>query len=72
MAALPVRVLFLLVTSVAFSCSFLEAQEPAFRSDVINARTDGHQVAIEVDITGAEDLYLVADDVDGFSFDWCD
>lgn len=50
----------------------LVAQQPIFKSDIITANTPGHQVAIDVDITGATDLYLVVDSVDGFSFDWCD
>ena len=49
------------------------AVKPAFKSDVITKKTEGHAVKIDVDITGAKDLYLVVTDGgDGFSCDWAD
>lgn len=47
--------------------------KPAFSSPVVSARTPGHAVDIDVDITGAESLFLVVTDAhDGFSCDWSD
>ena len=38
------------------------AQEPKFQSKVIDANTPGHAVEIDVDLTGAKELYLVVRD----------
>jgi putative heme-binding domain-containing protein len=44
-----------------------------FDSKVITKKTPGHQVAIEIDITGAKLLHLeVRDGGDGSSYDWAD
>ncbi|MCA9174704.1 MAG: NPCBM/NEW2 domain-containing protein [Planctomycetales bacterium] len=46
---------------------------PVFRSDVITARTPGHAVAIDANIKGAKELYLVVrDGGNGFGCDWAD
>ena len=47
--------------------------KPAFESDVVTAATPGHSVNVDVDVTGAEGLWLVTTDAgDGFSCDWAD
>ena len=47
--------------------------KPAFDSKVINERTPGHAVDVDVDIAGAKRLYLVVTDGgDGYSCDWAD
>ena len=47
------------------------AQEPKFQSKVVNRSTPGHAVEIDVDVTGAKELYLVVrDGGDGFGADW--
>ncbi len=47
--------------------------KPAFQSDVLTTRTDGHAVPVEVDLAGAKELYLVVTDGDnGFACDWAD
>ena len=52
---------------------FCFAQEPKFQSKVINRETPGHAVEIDVDVTGAKELYLVVrDGGDGFGADWAD
>jgi len=47
------------------------AQEPKFQSKVIDTQTPGHAVEIDVDVTGAKELYLVVTDAgNGFTADW--
>ena len=47
------------------------AQEPKFQSKVVNTSTPGLSVDIDVDVTGAKELYLVVRDAgDGFTADW--
>lgn len=47
--------------------------KPVFESPVVTTRTPGHAVEIDVDITGAEGLWLVvADGGNGFACDWAD
>ncbi len=42
-----------------------------FSSPVLTSKTPGHQVAAEVDIRGAKDLYLIVmPGLDGFGCDW--
>ncbi len=49
------------------------SNKPLFASDVITAKTPGHAVEIDVDISGAKRLALVVTDGgDGFSCDWVD
>jgi putative membrane-bound dehydrogenase-like protein len=49
------------------------AQDPKFQSKVINTSTPGHVVDIDIDVTGAKELYLVVrDGGDGFTADWAD
>jgi putative membrane-bound dehydrogenase-like protein len=49
------------------------AQEPKFQSKTINTSTPGMSVDIDVDVTGAKELYLVVrDGGDGFACDWAD
>ncbi|MCG8649627.1 MAG: ThuA domain-containing protein, partial [Pirellulales bacterium] len=44
-----------------------------YQSPVINARTEGHRVNIDVPIGGVGDLYLVVTDAgDGYGCDWAD
>ena len=63
-----VLVWFVMLTTLCVS-SF--AQEPKFQSQIINTQTPGHSVDIDVDVTGAKELYLVVrDGGDGFGADW--
>jgi len=49
------------------------AQEPKFQSKVINKSTPGMSVDIDVDVTGAKEMFLVVrDGGDGFGCDWAD
>ena len=49
------------------------AQDPVWQSKVINTLTPGHAVDIDVDVTGAKELYLVVRDAgDSFTADWAD
>ncbi|UUO06385.1 DUF1080 domain-containing protein [Blastopirellula sp. J2-11] len=49
------------------------ADKAKYQSKVVTTRTPGHSVNIDVDITGAKQLYLVVTDGgDGFSCDWAD
>ena len=49
------------------------AAEPKFDSKVVTASTKGHAVEIDLDISGAKSLFLVATDGgDGFGCDWAD
>ena len=49
------------------------AQEPKFQSKVIDTATPGHAVEIDVDVTGAKELFLVVrDGGNGFGSDWAD
>lgn len=49
------------------------APKPLFQSKVITDQTPDHSVAIDVDITGAKELYLVVTDGgNGFGADWAD
>lgn len=49
------------------------AQEPKFQSKVVTTSTPGMSIEIDVDITGAKELYLVVrDGGDGFACDWAD
>jgi putative membrane-bound dehydrogenase-like protein len=51
----------------------VDASKAAFASKVITKQTPGHAVEIDVDITGAKQLYLIANDGgNGYSCDWCD
>jgi putative membrane-bound dehydrogenase-like protein len=49
-----------------------QAAEPKFDSRIVSAQTKGHAVELEVDVTGAKSLFLVATDGDGFGCDWAD
>jgi len=49
------------------------AQEPKFQSKIVNTSTPGMSVEIDVDVTGAKELFLVVrDGGDGFGCDWAD
>ncbi|MBS0204548.1 MAG: NPCBM/NEW2 domain-containing protein [Planctomycetes bacterium] len=49
------------------------AQEPKFQSKIVNESTPGMSIDIDVDVTGAKELYLVVrDGGDGFGCDWAD
>lgn len=57
----------------AASMSVGFAQDAKFQSKVINRQTPGHAVDIDVDVSGAKELYLVVrDGGDGFGADWAD
>ncbi len=52
---------------------FCFGQEPKFQSKVVDMQTPGHAVEIDVDVTGAKELYLVVrDGGNGFAADWAD
>jgi len=65
------RVVFLTMLAGAGS---LEAEvKPLFQSPVITAATPGQGVEIDVDVTGAKELFLVVTDGgNGFAADWAD
>lgn len=45
--------------------------QPLYASEIVTSATPGHQVQAEVDISGAEQLFLVCTDAgDGFGCDW--
>ena len=49
------------------------APKPIFQSKVVTPKTPGHAVDIDVDITGAKQLFLVVNDGgNGYSCDWAD
>jgi len=49
------------------------AAAPKFDSQAVTARTPGHAMTVDVDITGAKELYLiVTDGGNGFACDWAD
>ena len=48
-------------------------RRPLFASPVINGRTPGHAVDIDIDITGSKQLFLVVSDGgDSYNCDWAD
>jgi len=48
-----------------------KAAKPIYSSKVVTPQTPGHSIAIEVDISGAKELYLaVTDGGNGYSCDW--
>ncbi len=60
------------MTTAMLSAALLGA-EPKFDSKTVSAETKGHAVDVEVDITAAKSLFLVATDAgDGFGCDWAD
>ncbi len=62
----------MLAVIVVFSTTAF-AQEPVFQSKVIRSSTLGHSCEIDVDVTGAKELYLVVrDGSDGYGADWAD
>ncbi len=65
---------WLLLPLVARSTARAAAPEKAkFASPVVNSASPGHAVDIDVDITGAKQLYLMVTDADdGFTADWAD
>ncbi len=69
-----IRPLASLAALALFGASgFCFAQEPKFQSKVIDTQTPGHAVEIDVDVTGAKELYLVVTDAgNGFTADWAD
>lgn len=47
--------------------------KPRFQSKVVTIKTPGRAIKVDVDLTGAKQLFLVVDDAgDGFSCDWAD
>lgn len=70
---LPILRLLLAVLPLSFCCDGIAAAKKKFESQVITKQTPGHQVAIELDITGAKQLFLeVTDGGDGSGYDWAD
>ncbi len=66
-----------LAVLVAFACMQAQAadkpRQPVFSSPRITSATPGHAVKVDVDISGAKQLYLVvADAGDGYTCDWAD
>ena len=63
-----------LVVLGAFAASVHAADpKPLFDSKVVSKNTPGHAVDVDVDLTGAKELYLVVrDGGDGFMADWAD
>ena len=50
-----------------------ESVKPRFASKVITSQTPGHAVEVDVDISGAKQLYLVVTDGgNGYGCDWAD
>jgi putative membrane-bound dehydrogenase-like protein len=64
----------LLAVTVAAAATVSAAPpRPIASSPVVTTKTPGHAVALEADIRGAKELYLVATDAgDGFGCDWAD
>ncbi len=53
--------------------AFAADPKPLFDSKLVSSATPGHAVAVDVDVTGAKELYLVVrDGGDGFTADWAD
>jgi putative membrane-bound dehydrogenase-like protein len=49
------------------------ASKPLFQSLIIDENTPGHSVAVDVDVSGAKELFLVVTDGgNGFACDWAD
>jgi len=68
-----IRRSFAAVMVIALCATQSVAQQPKFQSKVITTATPGHAVEIDVDITGAKELYLVVrDGGDGYGADWSD
>jgi putative membrane-bound dehydrogenase-like protein len=60
-------------TALAVLAANSFAQEPKFQSKVVDTNTPGHAIEIDVDVTGAKELYLVVrDGGNGFGSDWAD
>ncbi|MFT4550899.1 MAG: hypothetical protein ACI9MB_004880, partial [Verrucomicrobiales bacterium] len=60
-------------TILLLSALTATAAPKKFASKVIAKETPGHQVAVEIDITGATQLFLeVTDGGDGSGYDWAD
>lgn len=61
------------VIAIATMTTAAFAQEPKFQSKVVRTSTKGHAVDIDIDITGAKEIYLIALDGDGeITADWAD
>ena len=64
---------FGIAAALLATVGFASAAEPKFDSKIVSAQTKGHAVDVDVDITGAKSLFLVATDGgDGFGCDWAD
>jgi putative membrane-bound dehydrogenase-like protein len=58
---------------LALSTAHGAENKPKFSSPIVTSQTPGHAVDVDVDITGAKQLYLVVTDADdGISADWAD
>ncbi|WP_010585146.1 PVC-type heme-binding CxxCH protein [Schlesneria paludicola] len=69
---MPFRPLISLIAIATMTTAAL-AHEPKFQSKVLRTSTKGHAVDIDIDITGAKELYLIALDGDGeITADWAD
>lgn len=63
----------ILLAGLSSRTATADSPKPAFRSSVVTRKTLGHGVDIDVDITGAKELYLVVTDArDGFDGDVAD
>ena len=65
----------IIAIAVLLSCvvTFAADPKPLFDSKVVSPKTPGHAVDVDVDLTGAKQLYLIVrDGGDSFSCDWAD
>ena len=67
------RTLSVLALVVSMANAVLSAPKAKFQSPTITKATSGRSVKIDVDITGAKELFLVVTDAgNGFGCDWAD
>ena len=59
--------------AIGLLASYATAAPKKFASPLVTKKTPNHQIAIEIDITGAKVLFLeVSDGGNGTSYDWAD
>lgn len=69
----PGSLFALAVVAVCTAKAFAADPKPLFDSKLVSKNTPGHAVNVDVDLTGAKELYLVVSDGgDGYSADWAD
>lgn len=63
----------LILFAVLFPAFAFAAPKPLFQSRIIDENTPGHAVAMDVDVSGTKQLFLVVTDGgNGFACDWAD